>query len=184
MKKLFTIFLCGSLVVLSMSAQGLSEPQPGLRAGESENSNETPAKLRVSGYIQGQYQWGQQDASLSVGAENENPDKSFSRIGVRRGRIRFTYDATPLMQGVFQIDVTEANGGTVGFKDVYLNIKDPWINTLQLRAGIFNRPFGYELSYSSSRRESPERSTIVRTLFPDERDVGAMVILQPSEGSR
>ncbi|NDV55413.1 hypothetical protein D0T51_06680 [Parabacteroides sp. 52] len=132
-------------------------------------------KLKVSGYIQGQYQYGQEAASLKVGGANENPEKSYNRIGIRRGRIKFQYDEG-IASGVFQLDLTE-NG--IHFKDVYLNIKDPWSHTSALRVGVFDRPFGYEISYSSSRRESPERSTIFQTLFPEERDLGAMFILQP-----
>lgn len=134
-------------------------------------------KLTVSGYIQGQYQHGQEAASLKVGGDNENPDDSFSRIGIRRGRIKFTY-TEGIASGVFQIDLTEKG---IAFKDVYLNLKDPWFKTNALRAGIFDRPFGYEISYSSSRRESPERSTVFQLLFPEERELGAMLILQPAE---
>ncbi len=136
-------------------------------------------KFKVSGYIQGQYQWGQEDASLKVGSTNEKPDGSFNRIGIRRGRIKFTYEEG-IASGVFQLDITEKG---VGFKDAYLNIKDPWTKANQLRAGVFDRPFGNEIGYSSSRRESPERSTIFQTLFPDERDLGAMFILQAPKTS-
>jgi len=136
-------------------------------------------KLTISGYIQGQYQYGQEAASLKVGGDNENPDDSFSRIGIRRGRIKFTY-TEGIASGVFQIDLTEKG---IAFKDVYLNLKDPWFKTNALRAGIFDRPFGYEISYSSSRRESPERSTVFQLLFPEERDLGAMLILQPADTS-
>ncbi|MDF9829713.1 porin [Parabacteroides sp. PF5-6] len=135
--------------------------------------------LTVSGYIQGQYQYGQQDASLKVGGANEDPDDSFSRIGIRRGRLKVVYEEG-IASGVFQIDLTEKG---IGFKDVYVNVKDPWLKTNALRAGIFDRPFGYEISYSSSRRESPERSTVFQTLFPEERDLGAMLILQPAQSS-
>jgi len=134
-------------------------------------------KLKVSGYIQTQYQWGEENASLKVGAANENPEESFSRIGVRRGRIKFVYEEG-IASGVFQIDLTEKG---IGFKDVYLQIKDPWIGTNSLKAGIFDRPFGNEISYSSSKRESPERSTIFQTLFPDERDLGAALTLQAAK---
>ena len=169
------------MVALSVSAQELSvSEQMEQRIGVLENSNEILSKLKVSGYIQSQYNWGEESASLKVGVGNESPDKSFSRYGIRRGRIKFTYDASPLMQGVFQLDITEKG---VGIKDAYFNVKDPWINTLQLRAGVFDRPFGHEISYSSSRRESPERSTLFQTLFPDERDLGVMLLLQPSKGS-
>ncbi|MDR0733476.1 MAG: OprO/OprP family phosphate-selective porin [Dysgonamonadaceae bacterium] len=137
--------------------------------------------VKFSGYIQSQYQYGEKDASLKVGTGNENSEESFHRIGIRRGRFKLTAtDGSGLASGIFQLDVTEKG---VGFKDAYLNVKDPWVNTLQLRAGIFDRPFGNEISYSSSRRESPERSTLFQTLFPDERDLGAMLILQPAKGS-
>lgn len=144
-----------------------------------ENALKSLQKFKVSGYIQTQYQWGEKDASLKVGAANENPEESFSRIGIRRGRIKFTYE-DGIASGVFQLDMTEKG---VGIKDAYLNVKDPWIGTMALKAGVFDRPFGYEISYSSSRRESPERSIVFQTLFPEERDLGAMLTLQAPKTS-
>jgi len=135
-------------------------------------------KLKISGYLQTQFQYGERDASLKVGAANNN-NESFNRIGIRRGRIKFAYEEGNA-SGVFQLDITEKG---VSFKDAYLNIKDPWFRTNQLRFGIFDRPFGSEISYSSSKRESPERSTIFQTLFPDERDLGGMIILQAPKTS-
>ncbi|MDR1371852.1 MAG: hypothetical protein LBJ17_01815 [Dysgonamonadaceae bacterium] len=135
--------------------------------------------VKFSGYLQSQYQYGEEDAGLKVGTANESADESFSRIGIRRGRIKTTAEQG-LASAVFQIDLTEKG---VGLKDAYLNAKDPWFNTLQVRSGVFDRPFGNEISYSSSRRESPERSTIFQTLFPEERDLGAMLILQPAKSS-
>jgi hypothetical protein len=113
--------------------------------------------------------------------------KDFGRFGIRRGRIKFTYE-DGIASGVIQIDVTDKgiddNGrNVVMFKDVYLQVKDPWFGTSNIKAGIFDRPFGYEIAYSSSRRESPERARIFQTLFPDERDLGAALTLQPSAGS-
>lgn len=35
------------------------------------------SKFKVSAYIQGQYQYGQEDATLKVGDKNENLDKGF-----------------------------------------------------------------------------------------------------------
>lgn len=137
-------------------------------------------KLKVSGYIQTQFQHGEENAVLKVGAKSGSTEESFNRIGIRRGRIKFTYEEG-IASGVFQLDITEKG---VGFKDAYLNLKDPWIGTSSLQAGIFDRPFGYEISYSSSRRESPERSTIFQTLFPEERDLGGMITLQPSKTSQ
>lgn len=181
MKKV-TLLACCLLTTAVVSAQ---EPEPAPleelqgRMAALENAVQTMGKFKVSGYIQGQYQYGQKDASLKVGYSKDE-EKSFNRIGIRRGRIKFTYDASPLMQGVFQLDITEKG---VGFKDVYFNLMDPWIKSCVLRAGIFDRPFGFEIAYSSSRRESPERSTVIQTLFPDERDLGGMLVLQAPKTS-
>ncbi|OAV65669.1 Phosphate-selective porin [Bacteroidales bacterium Barb6XT] len=136
-------------------------------------------KAKMSGYVQTQYQWGEKEASLKTGAANEKSGESFSRLGIRRGRIKFTYEEG-IASGVFQVDITEKG---VGFKDAYLNVKDPWTGTNGLKAGVFDRPFGNEIGYSSSRRESPERSTLFQTLFPEERDLGASFTLQAAKTS-
>ncbi len=136
-------------------------------------------KLNLSGYIQTQYQWGEGDATLNVGAGNDSYRNSFNRIGIRRGRLKVAYDEG-IATGVFQVDITEKG---IGVKDAYISISSPWIPSNALRAGVFNRPFGYEISNSSSRRESPERSKVFQTLFPDERDMGAMITLQPHSDS-
>jgi len=132
------------------------------------------SKFKISSYIQGQYQYGQQDASLKVGDSNENPDKGFNRIGIRRGRLKVEYN-DGIGTGAIQIDANEKG---VSFRDLYIGIKDPWLKRNQLMAGIFNRPFGYEVSYSTGNLESPERATVIQYFFPDERDVGAMLTLR------
>ena len=143
-------------------------------------------KLKVSGYIQAQYQYADYEAdgtnfklaNRANSVEKANKE-AFGRIGIRRGRIKFTYESG-IVQGVFQPDLTDKG---IAFKDVFLSVKDPWIGTNALKAGIFDRPFGYEISYSSSSRESPERARIFQTCFPDERDLGAMLTLQPAKTS-
>lgn len=176
MKKL-TLLLISALAVFTATAQDNSIEK---RLDALEKDMIKMNRLKVSGYIQAQYQWGEENASLKVGSSNENTEKSFNRFGVRRGRVKFTFE-DGIASAVFQLDFTDKNG--VGFKDAYLNIKDLWVKSMALRAGIFDRPFGYEISYSSSRRESPERSTVFQTLFPDERDLGAMLILQAPKSS-
>lgn len=139
-----------------------------------EESVEKLQKLKVSGYIQTQFQWGEGLSTLKVGAKNTNTDESYNRIGIRRGRLKFVYEEG-LVGGVFQLDITEKG---VSFKDAYLSLKLPALGQSLVQAGVFDRPFGYEIGYSSSRRESPERSLIFQTLFPDERDLGGMLTLQ------
>ena len=159
-----------------------------LKAQETKKTLEGTAKalqkFNVSGYIQAQYQYGGKDADgVNVGNdinawEKENED-GFSRFGIRRGRIKLTYTDS-LVEGVFQPDITERG---ISVKDVYLSIKDPFWGTNALKAGIFNCPFGNEVGYSSARRESPERSRIIQSLFPDGRDAGAMLTLQAAKNS-
>lgn len=137
------------------------------------------SKFKVSAYIQGQFQYGQEEATLKVGDKNENLERGFNRIGIRRGRFKFEYN-DGLGTGAMQIEVNDKG---VSFRDLYLGLKDPWTKRSQLMAGVFNRPFGYEVSYSTSGLESPERATIIQYFFPDERDLGAMLTLRTKETS-
>lgn len=184
-KKFITVLSCLCLLgnVFAQEQSGVDSTER-IEKLEQENKAQDEAlkklqKLKISGYIQGQYQWGQEGASLKVGSANEDLEKSFNRVGIRRGRIKFTYEEG-IASGVFQLDITEKG---VGIKDASLSIKDPWLKTNSLKAGVFDRPFGNEISYSSSRRESPERSTIFQTLFPEERDLGAMITFQAAKTS-
>ncbi|MDO4789598.1 MAG: hypothetical protein Q3998_01365 [Porphyromonas sp.] len=182
MKKISILLACLSLYSVGMAQQ--EEEQSPIakieqKVQEQEEALTLLKKLKVSGYIQTQWQHGEKDASLRVGTKNDQKEDTFSRLGIRRGRIKFTYDAG-LASSVFQLDITEKG---VGIKDAYLNVKDPWLQSSSLRIGVFDRPFGNEISYSSSRRESPERSLIFNTLFPNERDLGAMLTLQAPKTS-
>lgn len=136
-------------------------------------------KLNISGYVQAQYQRIDSAGadSFSGGSFDEGVNQRFM---VRRGRIKFTYRAGNLSRYVMQFDVTEKG---LGIKDMYARFYDPWTQALSLTAGVFNRPFGYEIAYSSSMREAPERSRIFQTLFPDERDVGVQLSIQGPEAS-
>lgn len=137
------------------------------------------SKFKVSAYIQGQYQYGEEDATLKVGDKNEHSDKSFNRIGIRRGRLKFEYN-DGIGTAAVQID---ANDKGISFRDLYIGIKDPWTRRSQLMAGVFNRPFGHEIGFSTSGLESPERATIIQYFFPDERDLGAMLTLHAAKSS-
>ena len=187
-KKITT--LLGALLITFMSVAQEVELSPveklEQRTETLENEIIKLKKLKVSGYIQTQYQSAQTDAdgmnfklANRANAYEQSEELNYGRFGVRRGRIKFTYE-DGLVQGVFQPDFSEKG---ISFKDVYLSIKDPWVGTNSLKSGIFDRPFGHEIAYSSSRRESPERARITQTLFPDERDLGAMLTLQPAKTS-
>lgn len=177
---LLTISLLGSIVWAQKSEQSISSLQGGGEVSSTpERKKDKEGKLKFSGYIQTSFQHGMSDASLKVGKENETSDQSFSRIGIRRGRLKATY-TEKYLSGVLQIDVTEKG---LGLKDAYINMKLPYVGASAIRVGVFNRPFGHEIGFSSSKRESPERSTVIQTLFPGERDLGVMLSLQPAKGS-
>ncbi len=136
-------------------------------------------RLKVTGYIQAQWQ-NADTAGVSSFAGGNFPKYSDNRFAVRRGRVKFTYD-NELSTFVLQLDATEKG---LGLKDAYVAVREPWAEFVTLTAGVFDRPFGYEISYSSSARETPERSRMFQTLFPGERDLGAKITLQPKKGTR
>lgn len=138
-------------------------------------------KLSISGYVQAQAQLADSAGIKSMAGGNFDSGVN-SRFGVRRGRLKFAYTGSNgLTQAVIQFDITEKQFAT---KDVYLKATDPFLNAFTVTGGVFNRPFGYEIEYSSSLRETPERSRIVQTLFPGERDMGFMLTVQAPKTSR
>lgn len=143
-------------------------------------------RFKVSGYIQPQYQIADSMGQPSFAGGNFAAGVD-NRFMIRRGRIKFQYTAPENKKGiatsqyVLQFDVTE-RGMTI--KDAYAKLTDPLIGWFSLTAGQFNNPFGYEITYSSSRRESPERGRMSQTLFPNEREVGASLTVQGPKNSR
>ena len=136
-------------------------------------------RLKISGYIQAQWQHAGQSGIESFAGGNF-PANVDNRFTVRRGRVKFTYE-WDFSQFVLQMDATERG---VTIKDAYASFTDPWTRVFTVTGGMFNSPFGYEIVFSSSQRESPERSRFTQTLFPGERDVGAKLLIQAPKTSR
>jgi hypothetical protein len=136
-------------------------------------------RLKISGYIQAQYQ--KIDTSgMDSYAGGNFASQLDNRFAVRRGRIKFAYE-NQLSQYVLQFDVTEKG---LAIKDAYAAFTEPWTKSMSLWTGVFNKPFGYEIEYSSNTRETPERSRMYQVLFPGERDLGAKLVFQPWKTSR
>lgn len=140
-------------------------------------------KLKISGYMQINFEKTEFSKGFNLSGKDftNNPyDSAFeftqSRFRVRRARLKFSYDAG-ITQFVLQGDFSNEK---FSLKDAYINISDPWTKYFTLTTGVFNRP-NYEIEYSSSQRESMERSKVIRTLYPDERDLGAMLTINPEE---
>lgn len=145
---------------------------------ETKTTVEALKKLKVSGYIQAQFQSADKDGAKASYSGGDFPSAAHSRFMVRRGRVKFNYD-NDITQYVLQLDATEKG---VGLKDAYVSMKEPWLRAVSLTAGVFDRPFGFEISYSSSSRETPERSRLFQTLFPGERDLGAKIEIGAQDG--
>jgi phosphate-selective porin len=124
-------------------------------------------KIKVSGYIQAQFE-SYQDGLLKT----NDPKNTFY---VRRARVKITYEALDGLKFVLQPDFSTGN---LSLKDAYAVASLPKLRSLTLWAGQFNRP-NYEVEYSSGQREVLERSRVIRTIYPGEREVGAKLEFNP-----
>ncbi len=138
-----------------------------------QTETELQKRFKITGYVQAQYQSIDSVGAASFAGGNF-PANTDNRFVLRRGRIKAAYD-NGIAQGVIQFDATEKG---LALKDAYVKITEPWLNAVSLTSGVFDRAFGFEISYSSSMRESPERSRLFQTIFPGERDLGAKVGFQ------
>ncbi len=183
-----TLMVISFTSLIPVLAQGHSESNPISTeelAGKVEGIDENVTtllsdvdglkKLKISGYMQIQIEKSEANKGFGM-SPYDSSDYVQGRLRVRRSRIKFAYTAG-LTQYVLQGDFSNT-----GFelKDAYLAITDPWTKFVTMTAGVFNRPV-YEVEYSSSQRESMERSQVVRTLYPSERDLGLMFTIAPED---
>ncbi len=136
--------------------------------------------LRISGYMQPQFQIAQQDGAQSYAGGNFS-QFSRSRFMLRRARVKIDYlmmnkERFPQALFTFQIDATERG---VIVRDMFIRVYETRKNNFAMTAGFFARPFGYEVNLGSSFRESPERGRMSQILMPGERDLGVMVSFEP-----
>jgi phosphate-selective porin len=117
-------------------------------------------KIKISGYIQAQWEMFGEDLEKALGTSNT--------AYVRRARIKFTYEPLDGVKFVLQPDFSTGN---LALKDAYAVINIPKLQGWSLWAGQMNRT-NYEVEYSSSQREVMERSRVIRTLYPGEREIG------------
>ncbi|HAH23774.1 MAG TPA: hypothetical protein DCL77_08455 [Prolixibacteraceae bacterium] len=123
------------------------------------------AKIKVSGYMQAQWQY------------FENPGVQPNNfVSLRRARLKFTYEAADGVKFLLQPDFLP---GAVSLREAYVVLNDRWTKSFSLWAGKFNRP-NYEVEYSSSQLENLERSLVIRTLYPGEYALGAKLEYKPS----
>lgn len=136
--------------------------------------------LRITGYIQPQFQ-----VAETRGAQSYNggdfSEHSDNRFMLRRARVKIDYflaspDSLPKALFTFQVDATERG---VALRDMFVKIYETKKHYFSMTAGMFARPFGYEVNLSSTFREAPERGRMSQILMPSERDLGVMLTYEP-----
>lgn len=136
------------------------------------------ARLKVSGYIQAQWQHADTNGpAAGAFAGGGFPADADQRLQLRRVRLKTTYDAKT-SKYVLEL---EARPSGVGLKDAEVILAEPWLKTFSLTLGLMDRPFGFEIPYSSSAHEAPERTRVYQTVFKDEKDLGVKLEINPSE---
>ena len=126
-------------------------------------------KIKLSGYIQAQFE----DYQTDLVKTNE----AFNSFYLRQTRIKFTYEVSDGIKFLLQSDFSTGN---LKLKDAYAVVNLPKLKEFSLWAGQFNRP-NYEVEYSSSQREVFERSRLIRTIYPGEREIGAKLEYKSSQ---
>ncbi len=136
-------------------------------------------RLKISGWLQAQYQLADSAGQQSFDGGNFAPNVD-KRFLIRRGRVRFGY-TNQNSEYVLQINLTERG---INLTDFFAKVTDPWTKWFALEIGLFNRPFGFEIQQSSADRETPERSRFTQILMPNERDMGAMIVIEAPKKSK
>lgn len=136
--------------------------------------------LRVGGYLQPQFQLASKKGQSGYDG-GDFPAQVNNRFSLRRGRIRFDYarfnkQDLPVLQFVFQFDGTERG---VFIRDFWGRYFENRWQLFSVSAGMFARPFGYEVNLGSPDRESPERGRMSQILMKTERDLGMMISFEP-----
>jgi hypothetical protein len=136
-----------------------------------------PLDLRVSGYIQGQFETNQaSEDQLQQGGVPLNQN----RFTVRRARIRLDRD-WEYARGTVELDANTTRGVTVGIRRAEASllyrgghdVNQPPL--VMLTIGVMDIPFGYELLEPTRDRPFMERTTGGLALFPTDQDAGARI---------
>jgi len=126
--------------------------------------------VKISGYIQARYEYNDSSQNGVAGGYDATKNLNANNFYIRRGRIKFTVQPGSSSKYVIYFD---ASKNTVSLKEAYVELsKNIQGHQLALTFGQFNWPFGYEIEYSSSKRDFPERSLAENNLFKGERDRG------------
>jgi len=182
----FALLIAGIATLLlstTLRAQDVSELNDKIKGIDERTTTLEAAvakiqQLKISGYIQPQWQWQDIDSgAVASGAGIQNQQNNRNFFTIRRGRVKFQHTTDNVYYTLYP-DITESG---VVMKEVYAGWKITPVFDLSM--GAMNRPFGYEIAYSSSSREVTERSLAENRLFNGERDLGIQFAVTPTLGT-
>lgn len=167
--------------IISQTIDSSQNDSLALKISKISNEINTLKKLKISGYLQTQFQYCETAGAQSFAGGDfiSGTSKLNSRFMIRRGRIKFTYQDENFLFSL-QPDVNEKG---ITMRETYVRVYDPWLKIASITAGLLQVPFGFELTQSSSVRETPERARYNQILFPGERDLGVFLSISVPESS-
>jgi hypothetical protein len=184
--KIRNLLLTALLSLVSFAAVGATPTEDSLKAETQKQKDRLSAvsdnvntlnsdvsilkNLKVSGYLQARYEYNDTSKTGVTGGYDATKNLNANNFYIRRGRIKFSFQPSQSSKYVIYFD---ASKNTVTLKEAYVDLYK-LVNGHQFTftAGQFNIPFGYEIEYSSSKRDFPERSLAENNLFKNERDRG------------
>lgn len=181
MKKIILSFIVLAIFTFSASAQDTTSSSKAKKT--TKFTKFIKEKLEFSAYVQFQWNYAiKKPDSISINSASGGYfDRGIkNHFTLRRGRFSVKY-YDKYSELKMQMDLTERG---IQLNDFYGKLKDPWLDVFAITGGIFMRPFGYELWYSSKLRDIPERSLMTQTLFPNQRDLGAMLTVKAPDSSK
>ncbi len=175
MKAILTLLCLVVLTTNSIKAQEIAEtPLDTLTRAVSNliDDNIKSKRLKITGYLQPQYQYCDSAGAPSyAGGDFTNGSSPYySRFMMRRGRFKFNY-VHENVEYLCNIDATEKG---LNMRETFVRVTDKWTQSgiFSITMGLLQDQFGFELTQSSSVRETPERARFNQILFPTERDLG------------
>lgn len=185
LKLAIVLGLTGATFVTDTKAQEVIESPLDTLARSVRNISDEITKmnrLNITGYIQPQWQMIDSAGAPSfAGGDFVNGKNKYSnRFTIRRGRFKFTYEKGNAIYSI-NTDITEKG---VAIRESFVKLTDPWLHTFSITAGLLQDQFGFEVTQSSSVRETPERARYNQILFPTERDLGVFGRMQLPKTSK
>ncbi|MEI6020200.1 MAG: hypothetical protein WCR21_03660, partial [Bacteroidota bacterium] len=187
MKAILTLLCLLVLTSNSIRAQEITEtPLDTLTRSVSNliDDNIKAKRLKITGYLQPQYQYCDSAGAPSYagGDFTNGASPYYSRFMMRRGRFKFNY-VHENVEYLCNIDATEKG---LNMRETFVRVTDKWTQSgvFSITLGLLQDQFGFELTQSSSVRETPERARFNQILFPTERDLGAFASMVLPKSSK